>query len=102
MRKASSSRATPRVLEELDHAGQLVLRYAAANGSGRRRTFPDNPNGSQADVAGLCDASGRVFGLMPHPERYIDPTQHPRWTRGEAGPVGDGFQIFVNAVEYFR
>ena len=55
-----------------------------------------------ADVAGLCDASGRVLGLMPHPERHIDPTQHPRWTRGEAGPVGDGFAVFLNAVGYFR
>jgi phosphoribosylformylglycinamidine synthase len=52
-------------------------------------------------VAGVCDSSGRVLGLMPHPERHIDPTQHPRWTRGEARPVGDGLQVFVNAVKYF-
>jgi phosphoribosylformylglycinamidine (FGAM) synthase-like amidotransferase family enzyme len=52
--------------------------------------YPDNPNGSVADVAGVCDATGRVLGLMPHPERHIDATQHPRWTRGEAGRVGDG------------
>jgi phosphoribosylformylglycinamidine synthase len=39
---------------------------------------------------------------MPHPERHIDPTQHPRWTRGEAGPVGDGLAVFANAVEYFH
>ena len=63
--------------------------------------YPDNPNGSTADVAGLCDASGRVFGLMPHPERYVDPTQHPRWTRGEAQTPGDGLRIFANAVAYF-
>ena len=67
------------------------LRYVSA----------DNPNGSMADVAGVCDATGRVLGLMPHPERHIDPTQHPRWTRGEAGPVGDGLQVFRNAVGYF-
>ena len=54
-----------------------------------------------ADVAGLCDATGRVLGLMPHPERHIDPTQHPRWTRGEAANVGDGLGVFVNAVAYF-
>jgi phosphoribosylformylglycinamidine synthase len=64
--------------------------------------FPDNPNGSMADVAGVCDATGRVLGLMPHPERHLDPTHHPRWTRGEAGPVGDGLQLFTNAVEYFE
>ena len=79
------------VLRDLDAAGQLVLRY----------TREDNPNGSMADVAGVCDSTGRVLGLMPHPERHIDPTQHPRWTRGEAGPVGDGLKIFQNAVAYF-
>ncbi len=63
--------------------------------------YPHNPNGSMADVAGLCDATGRVLGLMPHPERYIDHTQHPRWTRGEGGKVGDGLRMFQNAVEYF-
>ena len=63
--------------------------------------FPDNPNGSMADVAGVCDVTGRVLGLMPHPERHLDPTHHPRWTRGEAGPVGDGLQLFTNAVQYF-
>ena len=55
-----------------------------------------------ANVAGVCDATGRVLGLMPHPERHIDRTQHPRWTRGEAAPAGDGLQVFVNAVKYFR
>ena len=80
-----------RSIASLDAAGQLVLRYVHA----------DNPNGAMADVAGVCDPTGRVLGLMPHPERHIDPTQHPRWTRGEAGPVGDGFQVFVNAVRYF-
>jgi len=79
------------VLQQLDAAGQLVLRYVHA----------DNPNGAMADVAGVCDPTGRVLGLMPHPERHIDPTQHPRWTRGEAGPVGDGLQMFRNAVGYF-
>jgi phosphoribosylformylglycinamidine synthase subunit PurQ / glutaminase len=79
------------VLRQLDAAGQLVLRYVHA----------DNPNGSMADVAGVCDSTGRVLGLMPHPERHIDPTQHPRWTRGEAGTVGDGLKLFQNAVAYF-
>ncbi|MEN6407525.1 MAG: phosphoribosylformylglycinamidine synthase I [Thermoguttaceae bacterium] len=78
-------------LRRLDAAGQLVLRYAPG----------DNPNGAVADVAGVCDATGRVLGLMPHPERHIDPTQHPRWTRGEAGATGDGLKIFQNAVAYF-
>ncbi len=63
--------------------------------------FPINPNGSIANVAGVCDDTGRVLGLMPHPERYIDPTQHPRWTRGEARDPGDGLAIFANAIQYF-
>ncbi len=64
--------------------------------------FPDNPNGSQADVAGVCDTTGRVCGLMPHPERHIDPTQHPHWTRlKELPPEGDGLAVFRNAVRYF-
>jgi len=78
-------------LRQLDAAGQLVLRYHHA----------DNPNGAMADVAGVCDTTGRVLGLMPHPERHIDPTQHPRWTRGEAGSVGEGLKVFQNAVAYF-
>jgi phosphoribosylformylglycinamidine synthase subunit PurQ / glutaminase len=78
-------------LKQLDSAGQLVLRYVAA----------DNPNGAQAHVAGVCDATGRVLGLMPHPERHIDPTQHPRWTRREAAAEGDGLKLFTNAVRYF-
>ncbi len=91
------------VLEQLQSAGQLVLRYVSQRpGHSGPLGFPDNPNGSTADVAGVCDTSGRVLGLMPHPERHIDPTQHPRWTRGQAGPVGDGFAVFLNAVGYFR
>jgi phosphoribosylformylglycinamidine synthase len=64
--------------------------------------YPDNPNGAMGDVAGICDATGRVFGLMPHPERFVDPTQHPRWTREPSRTAGDGLQIFKNAVRYFR
>jgi phosphoribosylformylglycinamidine synthase len=97
----------PGVLEELDRKGQLVLRYRPLSGDGKAdhgepAPYPDNPNGSVANVAGICDASGRVLGLMPHPERHIDPTQHPRWTRGEAAAVGDGLKVFQNAVGYFR
>ena len=94
------------VLAGLRSTGQLVLRYrplkpAAEGAENSEIPYPDNPNGSAAATAGVCDATGRVLGLMPHPERHLDPTQHPRWTRGEAGPVGDGLQVFVNAVRYF-
>jgi phosphoribosylformylglycinamidine synthase subunit PurQ / glutaminase len=93
----------PRIAEELQRCGQLVLRYCSQSGeSGGVVPYPDNPNGSVGNVAGVCDSTGRVLGLMPHPERHIDLTQHPRWTRGEGRQPGDGMQVFVNAVEYFR
>jgi len=68
---------------------------------GNRDTgYPHNPNGSVENIAGICDNSGRVFALMPHPERHIRGTQHPQWTRLGAKEYGDGFQIFVNAVKW--
>lgn len=93
-------------LAVLDAAGQLPLRYLGEVEGGTDLgnglvSFPANPNGSDLNAAAACDSTGRVLGLMPHPERFIDPTQHPRWTRGEAAPVGDGLQMFINAVSYF-
>jgi phosphoribosylformylglycinamidine synthase I len=93
-------------------AGQLVLRYVArdedpASTTAARRCpsspagYPDNPNGAIDDVAGICDKTGRVFGLMPHPERFVDPTQHPCWTREPAREVGEGLAMFRNGVRYF-
>lgn len=93
---------SPEVLERLRSQGQLVLRYRRLDGQDLPEVpYPDNPNGSMANVAGLCDATGRVLGLMPHPERYIDMTQHPQWSRGRARQPGDGLRVFRNAVEYF-
>jgi phosphoribosylformylglycinamidine synthase len=63
--------------------------------------FPHNPNGSTANIAGLSDPTGRVLGLMPHPERFLFATQHPQWTRRKLSGEGAGMQIFRNAVEYF-
>lgn len=91
-----------RQLQQLNAEGQLVLRYASQQGEwSGPLAFPGNPNGSVANVAGISDDSGRIFGLMPHPERYIDRTQHPRWTRGEGRDPGDGLQVFRNAVQFF-
>jgi phosphoribosylformylglycinamidine synthase len=88
------------ILHGLEQTGQVVLRYVDAEG--KPGGYPINPNGSQGDVAGICDPSGRVLGLMPHPERHVLPTQHPRWTRQGLAAEGDGLQLFRNAVEYFR
>ncbi len=107
------------VLEALRANGQLVLKYAplqrtetspyaaivSGGGDAPAREqavpYPANPNGAIDDVAGLCDLTGRVFGLMPHPERFVDPTQHPNWTRGPHRDVGAGLRIFRNAIQYF-
>lgn len=88
------------ILEGLQQAGQVVLRYVDANG--QPGDYPINPNGSQGAVAGVCDATGRVLGLMPHPERHVLPTQHPRWTRTGLAPEGDGLRLFRNAVGFFQ
>jgi phosphoribosylformylglycinamidine synthase len=75
------------------------LKYA--DGQGRPTdSYPENPNGSPAAIAGVCDPTGRIFGLMPHPERFVDPWHHPRWTRrtGTVVESGDGLAIFANAV----
>lgn len=89
------------VLDALRESGQLVLRYTGADGTDANG-FPANPNGSVADVAGVCDTTGRVLGLMPHPERHLDATNHPNWTRNKTLPErGDGLALFENAVRYF-
>jgi phosphoribosylformylglycinamidine synthase len=65
-------------------------------------TYPLNPNGSVEGVAGICDETGRVFGLMPHPEANVHRTHHPRWTREDLPEEGAGVAIFRNAVQYIR
>jgi len=99
--------ANETVLQKLKSQGRLAVRYHDPNrvdgvNDDAVLDFPHNPNGAQANVAGVCDASGRVFGLMPHPERHIDPTHHPYWTRRDEQPeFGDGMAMFRNAVSYF-
>lgn len=92
-------------LVPLEAAGQVLLRYVDETGR-PTQAYPANPNGSPGAVAGLCDPTGRIFGLMPHPERFIDPLQHPRWTRRDAGATpaaaGDGLRIFQSAVASLR
>jgi phosphoribosylformylglycinamidine synthase len=87
------------ILKGLDQTGQICLKYVDAEG--RPGDYPVNPNGSQGDAAGVCDATGRVLGLMPHPERHVLPTQHPQWTRHGLAPEGEGLRLFRNAVHFF-
>lgn len=89
----------PAILEKLRQEGYVAFRYVDADG--REGPFPINPNGSADSIAGLTDSTGRVLGLMPHPERFVRRTQHPHWTRLEkSDPAGDGLSIFNNAVKY--
>nr|HMN63336.1 phosphoribosylformylglycinamidine synthase subunit PurQ [Anaerolinea sp.] len=84
-------------LDALRAAGQVALVYARADGSPAAGRYPDNPNGSVGDVAGICNRRGNVLGLMPHPEDHIFDYQHPRWTRGEGGNLG--LRLFENAIQ---
>lgn len=82
---------------------RVALVYVKPDGSPAGGAFPDNPNGSVDDIAGVCDASGLVLGLMPHPERYLSPLQHPAWTRLARLPdEGPGLRLFRNAVRHAR
>ncbi|MFA5156846.1 MAG: phosphoribosylformylglycinamidine synthase I [Candidatus Omnitrophota bacterium] len=85
------------ILQRLQASGQIVLRYC--NEHGQASGYPANPNGSTDNIAGICDETGRILGLMPHPERHIDSLQHPRHA-GAAKKDGDGLQIFKNAIEF--
>ncbi len=85
-------------LEALGKSGQIIFKYVDKDGN--IANYPWNPNGSLDNIAGVCDSTGRVIGMMPHPERYIEPTQHPRWTREGLKAEGDGIAIFRNAVNY--
>lgn len=88
------------VLHQLQARRQVVLRYAK-QGAAAGLSYPANPNGAVDDIAAVCDPTGRVCGLMPHPERFIERTQHPRWTRENLPEQGDGLRVFENAVRYF-
>lgn len=71
----------PATLARLVENNQVVMRYALPDGKPAGGRFPQNPNGSEDDIAGICDPTGRIFGLMPHPEAYNHYTNHPDWTR---------------------
>lgn len=110
---------SPDVVAGWEAAGQIAVRYARPGcdeSSNELLPAPINPNGSVANIAGLCDPTGRVLGLMPHPERHLFATQHPQWTRRAIGAKswggtttvvepaaeGEGMPMFRNAVEYFE
>lgn len=87
-------------LDELKSDGHVAFKYVDKNG--KEGNYPINPNGSVDSIAGLTDTTGRVLGLMPHPERFVRPTQHPHWSRLRKKTGGDGMTIFSNAVKYIK
>ena len=114
--------ASDEILDKLGSSGQIVFRFCdPENPDACERgqvPFPLNPNGSIGNITGICDPTGRILGLMPHPERFTHPTNHPRWTRlradataamparrvgvGESGGRADGLPLFRCAVEYIE
>ncbi|MCK5306399.1 MAG: phosphoribosylformylglycinamidine synthase subunit PurQ [Candidatus Omnitrophica bacterium] len=83
--------ADKEVLKELKNNNQIVFQYD-----------PYNPNGSLENIAGICDKTGRIFGLMPHPERFLTPNHHPSGTRAKGDKTINGNIIFKNAVSYVK
>ena len=98
------------VLDEMEHGGMIPMRYALPDGSPANGQFPENPNGALRDIAAACDRTGRIMGMMPHPERGMFFTQREDWTllrekyrrEGRELPEeSDGMAIFRNGVYYF-
>jgi phosphoribosylformylglycinamidine synthase len=91
------------VLDRVDAGHLAPVRYTEPDGGPPTEAYPANPNGSPGGIAGLCDPSGRLLGLMPHPEAFVHRTHHPRWTRQPDLPEeGAGLQLFRNAVDALR
>lgn len=88
-------------MRELADRHLIACTYRNPDGSAAS-SFPHNPNGSLFSAAGLCDPSGRAFGLMPHPEAFLFAENHPRWTRDERGGPGAGLALFENGVAAMR
>lgn len=93
--------ANTKVSRSLQSNGQIIFRYC--NAAGGAPVYPDCPNGSVDNIAGITDATGHILGLMPHPERHFLFHHHPQWTRFEQkGELGDGAAIFQNGVNYVK
>jgi phosphoribosylformylglycinamidine synthase subunit PurQ / glutaminase len=92
----------PQTLETIEAKHLACLKYSDQNYSAPTMEFPENPNGSVNAIAGICDETGRVMGLMPHPEAFVHRTQHPRWTREDLPEEGGGLAFFRNAAQYVK
>ena len=88
--------------ERISQENLVCLYYSNAKCEQPVMSYPDNPNGSAGAIAGLCDPTGRLMGLMPHPEAFLHRTNHPRWTRETLPEEGQGVILFRNAVDFIR
>jgi phosphoribosylformylglycinamidine synthase subunit PurQ / glutaminase len=90
------------ILGELDRKNLIALQYSDSECNKLSMEYPLNPNGAVSAIAAISDETGRLFGMMPHPEAYLYSVNHPRWTREKVPEEGMGLAIFRNAVEYIR
>jgi phosphoribosylformylglycinamidine synthase len=90
------------ILKRLHEDHQVVVQYSNEDYEEATMDYPANPNGAVDAIAGICNSTGRIFGLMPHPEAYLHYTNHPRWTREKLPVEGMGLAIFKNAVDFIR
>ncbi len=89
-----------KALDKLKRNGQIVFQYCDSKG-GTTVGYPLNPNGSVDGIAGICNSTGTVLGMMPHPERFLFGYNHPRWTRSpNCETAGQGRKIFMNGIAY--
>jgi len=93
---------SPATLDRIEYGNLAVFKYSGPAYTSPTMEFPLNPNGSVHAIAGICNETGRIMGLMPHPEAFVHRTQHPRWTREELPEDGDGLILFRNAAEYVK
>jgi phosphoribosylformylglycinamidine synthase I len=90
------------ILERLHRERLITLQYSDGQYRDATPDYPANPNGSIDGIAGICNETGRIFGLMPHPEAYLHRTNHPRWTREDLPEEGMGLSLFRNAAAFLR
>lgn len=101
---------TPENLQKMKDNDQIVFKFSKEDGTNANGEYPFNPNGAMEDITGICDPSGRIFGLMPHPERFNSFENEEGWelkkeilirANKEIPTKGAGLKIFENAIQYF-
>lgn len=92
--------ANNQTIRTIEQSDLIFLRYVDQNGKPTQK-YPANPNGSQNAIAGICDPTGRILGLMPHPEKFVDVTQHPNWRRTKIARPHGTF-IFESMIKFAK